>query len=346
MKHKYKLAILFGVSHGINDFIVGYLLALLSATQHDIQFTSIAFLIYAFIAFGGQVPVGILIDKIRQVKSFSLMAILLMIGAIVVSYFNVFLAILLSAMASAMIHVCGGAVCYQLEKGKSTLAGIFTSPGVVGLIIGGILGASSFAYFYVFILLLFVILFLLSKIDFPFYDKSNSDESSTEILDTHDFVMLILLLSIALRSLFWNIFHIMNYGNNLHLLSLATAAFLGKIIGGYFSDKIGWKKWIFVTLLLSVFFLTFGKQYFPLVCVGIACLQSAVPITMVLVQHQIKNSPATGAGLALGFSIILAGLPSYVQQFRNIQTNTLFLLVLSMVFVFCNGWILRKYKSK
>ncbi len=345
MKHKYKMATLFGVSHGINDFIAGYLLALLSATQHDIQFTSISFLIYAFIAFGGQVPVGIWIDKVREVKSFSLIAILLMIGAVVISYFNVFWAILFSASASAIIHVCGGAVCYQLEKGKSTLAGIFTSPGVVGLIIGGILGASSFAYFYVFIALLLVILFFLSKLDFPLYATSNSNET-IELLDTHDFVMLILLLSIALRSLFWNIFHVMSYGNNLQLLSLAVAAFLGKLMGGFFSDKIGWKKWIFVTLLLSVLFLTFGKQYFPLVCVGIVCLQSAVPITMVLVQHQIKNSPATGAGLALGFSIILAGLPSYVQQFRNIQTNTLFLLVLSMVFVFCNGWILRKYKSK
>lgn len=343
MTNKYKIAVLFGASHGINDFIAGYLLASLSTHSTNWQLNSIAFLVYSIIAFGGQLPAGIIVDKVKKIKLFSLLSLSLMIFAIAFSYINIVAAILLSGIASAFIHVCGGAACYVSDNKNSTLAGIFTSPGVVGLILGGIVGAMQFNFFFVFAFVLLIIISLLIKIEIPSYSTIQENKSES-LLDTHDFFMLILLLAIAFRSLFWNIVHMMCFENNEWLIGIAFSAFAGKLIGGYISDKVDWRKFVFVTIIASVILLNIGKYYFPVFCIGVALLQSAVPITLVLMQNYMKNSPATAAGLSLGVAIALAGLPTYINQFRLIQDNKIFLLLLSIAYIFSNCWVIKKYK--
>lgn len=345
MSNKYKIAVLYGASHGINDFIAGYLLSHLSANSTNWQLNSIAFLAYSIIAFGGQLPAGILVDHQKKIKTFSLLSLSLMITAVMVSYVHLLTAIILSAVASAFIHVCGGAACYLADKKQSTLAGIFTSPGVVGLIIGGIVGATSFSFFYVFAVVLLFLLICLIRMNIPNY-TSIEKEDKKAILETHDFFMLILLLAIAFRSMFWNIFHMMCSENTEWLLGIAFAAFAGKLMGGYIADKVDWRKFVFITIIVSTILLNVGKNYFPVFCVGVAVLQSAVPVTLVLMQNYLRKSPAMAAGLALGIAIIVAGLPAYVNQFRLVQNNKLFLLLLSIAYLITNGWVIKKYKLR
>ena len=253
MSNKYKIAVLFGASHGINDFIAGYLLSNMSANSTNWQLNSISFLVYSIVAFGGQLPAGIIVDKSKKIKLFSLISLSLMLFAIAFSYVNIFVAILLSGIASAFIHVCGGAACYVSDNKSSTLAGIFTSPGVVGLILGGIIGTMQFHFFFVFAFVLIAILFFLIKIKIPSY-SAIPETKNESLLDTHDFFMLILLLAITFRSLFWNIAHMMCFENNEWLLGIAFSAFTGKLIGGYISDKVDWRKFVFVTLIFSTIF--------------------------------------------------------------------------------------------
>ena len=343
MSNKYKVAVLFGASHGINDFIAGYLLANLSANSTNWQLNSIAFLIYSVIAFGGQLPAGIVVDKLKKIKAFSLLSLSLMFFAVAVSTVSLLAAILLSGIASAFIHVCGGAACYVSENKNSTLAGIFTSPGVVGLITGGIAGSSQFTSFYLLIPVLILLIFFISRLKIPSYSL-NQDVKNETLIDTHDFIMLILLLAIAFRSLFWNIAHMLCSENNQWLLGIAFSAASGKLIGGYISDRADWKKFVSFSLISSVILLGIGKYYFSALCLGVALLQSAVPITLVLMQNYMKNSPATAAGLSLGVAIALAGLPTYLNQFRLIQHNKVFLLLLSIAYISSNYFIIKKYK--
>jgi FSR family fosmidomycin resistance protein-like MFS transporter len=343
VSNKYKIAVLFGASHGINDFIAGYLLSNMSANSTNWQLNSISFLVYSIVAFGGQLPAGIIVDKSKKIKLFSLISLSLMLFAIAFSYVNIFVAILLSGIASAFIHVCGGAACYVSDNKSSTLAGIFTSPGVVGLILGGIIGTMQFHFFFVFAFVLIAILFFLIKIKIPSY-SAIPETKNESLLDTHDFFMLILLLAITFRSLFWNIAHMMCFENNEWLLGIAFSAFTGKLIGGYISDKVDWRKFVFVTLIFSTILLNIGKNYLPVFCIGVALLQSAVPITLVLMQNYMQKNPATAAGLSLGVAIALAGLPTYLNQFRLIQDNKTFLLLLSIAYIFSNCWVIKKYK--
>jgi FSR family fosmidomycin resistance protein-like MFS transporter len=335
---------MYGAAHGINDFIAGFLLSVLSYKSTNVTLNSLAFLVYSILAFGGQLPAGILVDKIKNIKSFSLMALSLMLTAIILSYFNIFAAIVFSGFASAFIHVCGGAACYVSDQKNVTLAGIFTSPGVVGLIVGGIAGTMHFEYFYLFALPIVMLLYVLVRTNIPSYSmiKETKDEP---ILDTHDFFMLVLLLAIAFRSLIWNVLHMMCYNDTNWLLGIAFSAAAGKLAGGFISDKVNWKKFIFITTVGAAIFLNFGKQFFPIFCIGVALLQSAVPITLLLMQNYLRNSPATAAGLSLGVAIALAGLPTYLQQFRLIQNNKMAFLVFSMLFLFSNAWTVWKKRS-
>ncbi|MCB0508920.1 MAG: hypothetical protein R2739_05535 [Chitinophagales bacterium] len=346
MSNKYKIATVYGISHGINDFIAGFLLAKLSVQSENILHISLAYLIYALIAFAGQLPAGLFIDQYKSIKSFSRAALLLMIIAILTSYFNLFTAIIISGIASALIHVCGGVACYLVQDRKSTLAGIFTSPGVVGLIVGGILGTMQFAYFYVFAIILVGIIFWLNRLHLPEYTKEVESSNQQDEIELHDFMMLLMLFAIAFRSLFWDIAHQLLIGNTLYLLCIAMSAFLGKLLGGYLTEQIGWRRFVFITVTASAILLTFGRNYFWMLCVGVALLQSTIPITLVLMQDYLRKSPALAAGLSLGVSIILGGLPMYFQPFREIIHNNYFLLLLSIAFVCSNLWIIRKYKLK
>ncbi len=344
MTNKYKTASLFGALHGMNDFIAGFILSTLSVTSTNIKLNTLAFLLYSIIAFGGQLPAGILVDKSKKIKLFSLLSISFMIIAIALFYVNIFYAIFFSAIASAFIHVCGGAACYLSDTKSSTLAGIFTSPGVVGLIIGGIIGTTTFSYFYVFIVILFVLLLMMLKSNLPSYQVLQKDENKTTI-DTHDFFMLVLLLAIAFRSLLWNIMHMICFSNTTWLYAIAIAAFSGKLLGGYISDRVDWKKFVFISVFSSAILLNIGKDNLPIFCIGVALLQSAVPISLLLMQQYLKKSPAFGAGLSLGISIILAGIPTYIDQFRSLQGNKSFLILLSIVFLTTNLAVIKLKKE-
>ena len=344
MNNKYKTAVLFGALHGVNDFIAGFLLSDLSVSSFNTQTVTVSFLLYTVIAFGGQLPAGIIVDKFKRIKIFSLLSVVFMITAILCFYINIFYAIFFSAVASAFIHVCGGAATYLSDNKSSALSGIFTSPGVVGLIIGGIAGAASFSFFYVFIAVLIVLFLLMIRLHLPDYKILKTTQENT-LLDTHDFFMLALLLAIAFRSLLWNVMHMICQNNNTWLYAIALSAFSGKLMGGFIADKTDWKRFVLVSMISSAILLNAGKNYLPVFCLGVALLQSAVPVALLLMQQYLKNSPATGAGLSLGLSIVLGGIPPYIEQFRIYKDNKILLILLSIAFLFTNFLVIRSKKN-
>ncbi len=345
MNKKYKIATIYGLAHGINDFIAGYLLSALSVYAAGNQYNSIAFLMYSIIAFGGQLPAGIVVDKQHQVKRYSIVALICMIAAVSIAKLHIFSAILLSGIGSAFIHVCGGAICYTADNKNSTLLGIFTSPGVIGLILGGILGANPNPYFYyVAIPILFLIVLIYRMDDSPKTESvSNNKDYTPEI---HDYLMMLLLLAISFRSLIWNILHMLSIGKNDWLIAMAFSAAAGKLIGGILSNQTQPRIFILITTTVAAVLLNLGKDVLVIFCLGIAMLQSAVPVTLLWMQNYMRRHPATATGLSLGVAIILAGLPTYLQEFRMLQYSKVAFLIFSMFFLISNVWYLAKMKNR
>lgn len=348
MKSAYKTVLMYGLAHGINDFIAGYLLSAHTVQSLNYEKNTFVFLMYGMLAFGGQLFCGILVDKTKKLKFFSLFSLCLMLCAIALFKVNLIFAIVVSGIASAFIHVCGGAACFFEDNENNTFAGLFTSPGVIGLIFGGILGVHPSNYFLALCipLLLLIIFMSLQQYNYTPLKKQIKFNFS---LETHDYLMIVLLMAISFRSLVWNIAQYFTNNETNKLIGIALAAFVGKLLGGYISDKMDWKKFLYGSTLLSVLFLSFGKDFFIVICIGVACLQSAVPITLVLMQNVLRTMPATASGLALGIALALAGLPLYLETFRLLQQNKIvvfFILILYGAINFITVYKIQEIKKQ
>ena len=179
--------LLWGLLHGLNDFVAGYMLANFTYT-HQYKDAVTALIIYAIIGFGGQLPVGFWLDKQKQIKPFASVSIVFLLLAIAFYFIDTFVAIIITAIAGAGIHVTGGAVCLQVNENKSGPLALFTAPGVLGLTLGGFLGNISSLYL---IIPALAVIFLAIKIFYsglPLYQAQNKNHASQ--LDKHDFMML------------------------------------------------------------------------------------------------------------------------------------------------------------
>ena len=265
---------------------------------------------YAIIGFGGQLPIGMLLDKFKTVKLFASLSLTLLFISILFYFINPEVAIIIAGLASAGIHVTGGTVCLQITENKVGPLAIFTAPGILGLTFGGLLGFISSSWL---ILVAVAILFICWRIfilPFPCYEASKKNKSSE--LDPHDWVMLTILLIMCFRSAIFDILnnYIMEfeYGG----LLLGASAFAGKFIGGLIADKIGLKRFVYLTLPMAFMMLWLGNSNIYAVYFGIACLQSSVPVTLILMWRNLPYYPATATAFSLGTSVAFAGLPLYM----------------------------------
>ena len=344
IKKSIHLPILWGSLHGINDFVAGYMLANFTFAHNSSEsFTMLV--VYAIIGFGGQLPVGFMLDKQKQIKPFAVASISLLLLSCFIYFIDPTVAIIVTGFASAGIHVTGGAICLQVNEDKSGPLGIFTAPGVVGLALGSMLGLLSSSYLLFAISAIIVVAIFIFKQPTPVYQVQHKNNTSQ--LDSHDWIMLSILLVMCFRSF---IFDIMNASSILFengILIFGISAFLGKIIGGFLADRIGWKKFIYITLPLAFVLFNFGRENIYAIAFGIACLQSSVPLTLLLMSRSLPLFPATATALSLGTSVALAGLPLYMKHEPFINKNFYFdvfgvLFFAAMIIL----WVLLAFKSK
>ena len=316
--------ILWGLLHGLNDFAAGFMLANYTFT-HNYSQSFLLIVVYSIIGFGGQLPVGFWVDYKKQLKPFAFISMISLLAAILFYFIDGYTAIIISGVASAFVHVTGGAVCLQVNDNKTGPLALFTAPGVLGLTLGGVFGKFSvYGLWFVAGLVLLTGFFILTK-PVPSYKSPEKRQSE---LDTHDWLMLGILLFMCFRSFIFDVInHVaQQYPNGIFIIGIS--AFAGKIIGGFAADKIGWKKFVYITLPLALLLFQFGKENIYALAFGIACLQSSVPITLLLMSNSLVYYPATATALSVGTSIAFAGLPLFiVGDVKNILNS------------FSNGWL-------
>jgi hypothetical protein len=119
--------------------------------------------------------------------------------------------------------------------------------------------------------------------------------------------MLVLLLgAIAVRSALWLILQIVHQQAMGALITLGIAAALGKWLGGYGRDRLGSRRWLLGALIGAALCLPW--PYLPLQAVGVALLQSTVPLAWQAVIQCLPQQRATAAGLTLGLAVAIGGL--------------------------------------
>lgn len=307
MIKRFRIPVL-AAGHGINDLLAGYFLGCIALQQQDALQIGLALFVYNLLAFGGQYPVALWIEKHNNSKSFLLASYTLNVFSAVIFLFMPSAAVVLAGAASAIYHVAGGSVCAADKKASGI--GYFAAPGVAGLIAGGYFAWSG--YHITWILLLtavcfLAILFLLNIPDREIQEERNASTPSL-VPDRHDIIMILLLVIISLRSAVWNIFQVIHENNYTWLIAIAAAACIGKILGGRIADRIGWRLYIFISLSAATPLLTFFKNEMILFCIGIGLLQSGIPATTAMLIEAAKGKTERGIGLAFGTAIIAGGI--------------------------------------
>lgn len=339
MKRK---VIILAFGHGLNDLIAGYFIGILALNNNDLLKTGLAITIYNILAFGGQYPIAVFLEKTGNTKKFLVVSYLFNVFAIIIFLFSSEVSIILAGIASAIYHVAGGSYC--AENNKATNIGLFAAPGVAGLIAGGYLSWKQVDIIPILLPIAIIFLFVLIKIKIATHAvEKNISISNTgkHTIGTHDIIMILLLLIISLRSVTWNVFQLI-YDNNFEwLIAIAIAAVAGKIAGGWLADKIGWRLYALSSVIIATPLLTFFKKELVLFCIGIGLLQSGIPATTSLLIHSLKGKTSKGIALSFGTAIIIGSAAS-IFPIEQLLLQTPYILLISIVLLLiCSYWYKR-----
>lgn len=299
---------LLATGHGINDLMAGFFLGSIAQQGADITQAGMALLLYNLLAFGGQYPFALWMEKYKNNKAFLIVSFGLNVLAAAV-FINVpSLSVVFAGIASAIYHVAGGAVC--AGNNKAANIGLFAAPGVAGLIAGGYFAWAGYKLSMLLLVISCLFLLVLYLLQVPDKDYGNRTKPLpvSAVPDRHDTVMILLLSVIALRSAVWNIFQLIHENNYEWLIAVAASAFAGKIAGGWIADRAGWKLYIFISLFTATPLITFFRNELILFCIGIGLLQSGIPATTAMLIESVKGKTERGIGLSFGAAIILGGI--------------------------------------
>lgn len=299
---------LLATGHGINDLLAGYFLGSLAVQNPGVLQAGLSLFVYNLLAFGGQYPVALWMEKYSDRKSFLTASFAMNVFAAALFAYAPSVAVVLAGTASAVYHVAGGAVCAR--ENKALHIGLFAAPGVAGLIAGGYLAWSGYqlTLLLLVISILFLLALLLCRLPAPKRVQEESTAPNSMLPDRHDLIMILLLTVIALRSAVWNIFQLIHENNFEWLIAIAAAAFIGKIAGGWLADRIGWRLYIFISLLTATPLISFFRNELLLFCIGIGLLQSGIPATTALLIESVKGKTERGISLAFGAAIVFGAV--------------------------------------
>ena len=315
---KWLAIILLGLAHGLADCISGFMLGSLASEWPALEIGAFL-LLYNILGFGGQVPAGMLVDRMRNPR----LAVLLSMGLVALSLpfypLSPIFAVVLAGIGSAFFHVSGGMLALLAlpatssgQPGQAKAAGMFAAPGVMGLAIGGYLAIMGYPASWLLLALICSLALILAFLPLPARQQVHKVESHAQ-LDLHDILMLVLLLAIAMRSAIWNVFQLVHAGEHTLLVAVGLAAMTGKVAGGFASDWLGWRRYTVGALLLATPLLALGGERPWFLLPGVMLLQSATPAAVTAMWRFMPEMPATAVGMCFGMAIAIGGLPAMLH---------------------------------
>ncbi len=326
------------------------LIAILSAAHAGIDFLCAfslyrsfqsfpqVFLLYNFCAFALQMLIGLIADilndrrneEVKTASRFTLIGIFLTIA-------GSFLSPIILGIGNAFFHVGGGMLSiFEDRKTKMDSAGlgVFVAPGAIGLILG-MLNYQTPLYrmiqVTVSLLLIVMGIYVLSNVKEEYRNVGvHLPQGKKEV-----FGIVLCFLVVVLRSLAgMSISFSWKSGAIITFISVLFLAF-GKTAGGFLFAKLGSRRMIVATLLLSALFYAFGNHMMT----GLLALfffNMTMPVTLYLLDEQMKELSGFAFGiltlaLFIGYLPVLYGWLSRIKPFpfgSIVSLLSMFLLLL------------------
>lgn len=307
------LCLILGIAHGLADAAAGFLLGSLPRTM-SLEQASGLIILYNILGFGYQPLAGMLTDKFQRHRVAVLVGLFSLLLALAIAPWHSQVAIILAGIGSAAFHVGGGALALTATLDRTTGPGFFAAPGAIGLalgIAGGLTGWQMNLHIAILLGLMMAIVAIidLSKYDLFSHSPALSGNKSIENPELDDGILLVLLSAIALISTVWTSFQFLLQAHLNVLIAIAFAAAIAKVFGGILAQRWGWLRYTIFSLTIVAFLLLVGQQNHLTLILGLALLQSTVPITLAATAKIMAQQPATATGFALGLSILIGGIP-------------------------------------
>ncbi len=284
---------------------------------------------YDLCAFALQFPLGVLVDRLRATRGAAVLGVLL--AALVVSPLHLpgALIMLAAGVGNALYHLGAGGEVLQGSAGRAAPAGVFVAPGALGLGLGMWMGRTGIGPvwpFYTGLALAFVVLLTLSRpISVEIRPEARVRLGVASLVGLG--VMLLLLLSVTVRS-FVGLSGCQGCPRELLVtLGLPLVGCLGKLVGGFVADRVGWILTSVVALLVSTPLLALAEGSPALALPGLLLFQMTMPVTLTAVYLMLPRHPATAFGLPCVALVAGALLTFHPQTAGMFGPRTFFALI-------------------
>ena len=295
--HKKQLAI-FSLSHLIIDFVCFYvLMGSFSGGVKNIALISVGFLIYNFIAFALQVPIGYLADSCNiPYVYFAVFGCFLVAAGATPPLFS-WIKLLLCAFGNAFFHVGGGIDSLVHADGKFARSGIFIAFGAVGVSLGTLAATSGLLSAWAVMLLPLVCIITLLFCRQNHFSLGTFFDFAPSYIKGTDFVIYISAIGIIIRAIV-GAYMPVPWKSTVFLTVLPSiCVFAGKFFGGFLADRFGARRVTVVSLLISAPLLSFFTGNILLCCAGLFFFNVTTSVTLCVIVSKLPNNPGFGFGI-------------------------------------------------
>jgi FSR family fosmidomycin resistance protein-like MFS transporter len=282
--------------------------------------------LYNVLAFGLQVPLGMLCDRYRADKPMALAGLSMTMLAVGLWPAAPYAGILAAGIGNALFHVGAGAAVLRHSEGRAADPGIFVAPGALGLISGVWLGGTGFpgrGYLAAILAAGGIALALtrtVSAASVPAPGRTpasplsatRKDEPRRDTPAAAFLLCAALLLSISSRSLLSDTLSEPWRDVPLYALALTLAAVAAKSLGGLVADRLGWRTTAVIPLLLLAPLASAAVGRHAVAIVAVFLLQAAMPVSLAALSARFPRRPGTSFGLASA-ALLLGAVPGFLQ---------------------------------
>lgn len=303
--------------YGITHALVDAACIMLVLGGIDVRENLLAYiLLYNVLAFGLQLPLGWFSDRLHQPVLAAITGVVLVALSLML-FLHPLAAIILAGIGNALFHVGGGTIALNLRPGKAALPGVFVAPGGIGLVAGALL-LKFYGYHPLFCsMLLLAMGTLILAVKSPrIYYAAVKERVGASL----DLAILLLLITICIRSMVGLSADFPWKSNQLLLITLTASIALGKSLGGFMADYFGWMKIAVGGLIISSILLVFGQQSAFAGIIGLFFFNLTMPVTLVAISNVLSGRPGFSFGLAT-FAIITGALPTFFPYKALIGVN-------------------------
>lgn len=272
-------------------------------------------LAYDLVAFGSQALLGWGTDRFASPRVATLLGLALTAVSLTSCSSSLIATLACASIGNALFHLGAGANVLRGGLETSAPAGVFVAPGAIGLAFGLYYGTRHGPIWPLLVLALVALAGLsCCRFNAPLRDVAAKDTAAFQAPRSVNLAIGLLLVSIMVRSLVGMSAAKGYPRSDLLLLGIPGAAFLGKSMGGFIADRLGWVETSVAALLASIPLIASAPPALALL-LGLFFFQMTMPVTLTAVARLLPKRLATAFGWTC-LALILGALPTMLPSGR------------------------------